>query len=247
MNALSELTKQKSYDRGVGVDIDRQGRIWFSTYSEGIFIYDPETEQTKPVFSDHAMQLKTGESNLRIYCDRDGIVWTSDWGGKGIYALLPFNPPVKRYAANPSAKNTLSSGLISMIVPGPQGKLWLGTADGLNIFDPVTETFEVLREKDLPGIKGTSILPLYIDTIQQKAWLNAGSRETYQRYLRMSMYEMDIKTRKCSRIVFMDGSKRVDTFSVAPGWEKPYKNGIIFVMSCTAFLNLKRAVWLQTW
>ncbi len=44
----------------------------------------------------------------------------------------------------------------------------------------------------------------------------------------MSMYEMDIKTRKCSRIVFMDGSKRIDTFSVAPGWERPYKNGIIF-------------------
>ena len=228
VDALKELIKQKSYDRGVGVDIDRQGRIWFSTYSEGIFIYDPETEQAKPVFSDHDIQLKTGESNLHIYCDRDGIVWTSDWLGKGIYALLPFNPTVKRYAANPSAKNTLSNGLIATIVPGPQGKLWLGTADGLNIFDPVTETFEVLREKDLPGIKGTSILPLYIDTIKQKAWLNAGSGETYQRYLGMSMYEMDIKTRKCSRIVFMDGSKRIDTFSVAPGWERPYKNGIIF-------------------
>ena len=222
------MIKQKSYDRGVGVDIDRQGRIWFSTFSEGIFIYDPETEQTKPVFSDHDMQLKTGEANLHIYCDRDGIVWTSDWGGNGIYALLPFNPPVKRYAANPSAKNTLSNGLIATIVPGPQGKLWLGTADGLNIFDPVTETFEVLREKDLPGIKGTSILPLYIDTIQQKAWLKAGSSETDQRYLGMSMYEMDIKTRKCSRIVFMDGSKRIDTFSVTAGWERPYKNGIIF-------------------
>ena len=174
------------------------------------------------------MQLKTGEDNLHIYCDRDGIVWTSDWLGKGIYALLPFNPPVKRYAANPSAKNTLSNGLIATIVPGPQGKLWLGTADGLNIFDPVTETFEVLREKDLPGIKGTSILPLYIDTIQQKAWLNAGSQETEQQYLGMSMYEMDIKTRKCSRIVFMDGSKRIDTFSVQHGLVRPYKNGIIF-------------------
>ena len=89
--------------------------------------------------------------------------------------MLPNDPLIKRYAADPSAKNTLSSGLIATIVPGPQGKLWLGTADGLNIFDPVTETFEVLTAKDMPGIKGTSIIPLYIDTIQQKAWLNAGS------------------------------------------------------------------------
>ncbi len=228
IEACNKLTKEKSYDRGVGVDIDRQGRIWFSTYAEGIFIYDPETDFIKPLFSDPSLQLSVGENNLHIYCDPDGIVWTSDWLGKGVYALLPFNPLVKRYAANPSAKNTLSSDLISTIVPGPQGKLWLGTADGLNIFDPVTETFEVLREKDLPGIKGTSILPLYIDTVQQKAWLNAGSRESEQRYFGMSMYEMDIKTRKCSHIVFMDGSKRIDTFSVMVGWEKPYKNGIIF-------------------
>ena len=90
VDALKELIKQKSYDRGVGVDIDRQGRIWFSTFSEGIFIYDPETEQTKPVFSDHDMQLKTGEANLHIYCDRDGIVWTSDWARKWNLCVAAF-------------------------------------------------------------------------------------------------------------------------------------------------------------
>jgi two-component sensor histidine kinase len=44
----------------------------------------------------------------------------------------------------------------------------------------------------------------------------------------MSMYEMDIKTRKCSRVIFMDGSKQIDTFSVLNGFVKQYKNGIIF-------------------
>ena len=68
----------------------------------------------------------------------------------------------------------------------PQGKLWIGTADGINIFDPLTETFEVLREKDLPGIKGTAIIPLYIDTVRQKAWLNAGSQETFEQYFGMT-------------------------------------------------------------
>jgi hypothetical protein len=138
-------------------------------------------------------------------------------------------------------KNALSSGLISTIIPGPQGKLWLGTADGLNIFDPATETFEVLREKDLPGIKGTSILPLYIDTIQQKAWLNAGSQQTYQQYFGMSMYEMDIKTRKCSRIVFMDGAKRIDTFRVLHGMVRPYKNGIIFCDELHGVFEIKES------
>ena len=72
--------------------------------------------------------------------------------------------------------------MISTIFAGPEGKLWIGTADGLNIFDPETEKFEVLREKDLPGINGTAIIPLYIDTVRQKAWLNAGSQKQYFGY-----------------------------------------------------------------
>ena len=57
------------------------------------------------------------------------------------------------------------------------GKMWIGTADGLNIFDPETEKFEVLREKDLPGIKGPISHLLYIDTVRQKAWLEAMIRK----------------------------------------------------------------------
>ena len=79
VDALKELIKSKNYDRGVGVDIDRQGRIWFSTYSEGIFIYDPETEQCESHFQILLCKKAQEKTNLRLYCDRDGIVWTSNW------------------------------------------------------------------------------------------------------------------------------------------------------------------------
>jgi len=130
--------------------------------------------------------------------------------------------------AKPGEKNSLSSGLVSTIIPGPQGKLWLGTADGINIFDPLTESFEVLREKDLPGAKGTAIIPLYIDTVRQLAWLNAGSQETTEQYFGMNMYEMDLKTKKCRRIVFKNGSMQIDTFSVLHTLVRSYRNGILF-------------------
>jgi hypothetical protein len=44
----------------------------------------------------------------------------------------------------------------------------------------------------------------------------------------MAMYEMDIRTRQCRRIVFRDGSRPIDTFVIAPTLVRPYKNGIIF-------------------
>ncbi len=226
-NALNELIKLNGYDRWVGITLDREGNIWQATRPKGILIYDPKTEKVQQLFSDTVLQRNTGEANFHIYCDRDGIVWISNWMKKGIYELLPFNPLMKRYTANPNHKDSLSSGWITTIVPGPQGKLWIGTADGLNIFDPGTETFEVLREKDLPDIKGKAIIPLYVDTINQKAWLNAGSQETDEQYFNMAMYEMDIKTRKCRRIVFMKGSTPMDTFSIPHALVSPYKNGII--------------------
>ena len=228
-SALREFTKQKDYERGVGIDIDHNGRIWFSTYLKGIFIYDPKTERVRPAFCDPELQKRTGKANLHIYCDAEGIIWTCNWEQQGIYELIPFCTVVKGYSANPREKNSLSSGLISTIIPGPQGKVWMGTADGINIFDPVTETFDVLREKDLPGLKGTAIIPICIDTLKHKAWVNAGSQKTPREYFNMSMYEMDLQTRRCKRIIFFDGPKQIDSFSVPPTLVRPYKGGIIFV------------------
>jgi hypothetical protein len=226
VEALNDLLKLKEYDRYVGIDIDQQGRIWFAGF-KGILIYDPQTKQLKPALSDPILQPQAGVYNLHIYIDRDGIVWTSNWNGLGIYQLIPYEPLAKRYTASSGKKDSLSSALISTIIPGPGGKLWIGTADGLNIFDPVTETFEVLRQKDFPGLKGTAILPLYIDTIQQKAWLHAGTHNIYE-YYSMRMYEMDMKTKQCKLIVLKDGSAIIDKVIMAHTLIKSYKGGLIF-------------------
>jgi signal transduction histidine kinase/streptogramin lyase len=227
IETLSNPADAKDYNRGVGIDIDRNGRIWFSSYFKGIFIYDPETNQMEAAFSD-TLQYITGDANMHLYCDPEGIVWTSNWNGNGIYQLIPANQPIKRYLPKPGEKNSLSSGLVSTIIQGPQGKLWMGTADGINIFDPLKESFEVLREKDLPGVKGTAIIPLYIDTVRQVAWLNAGSQETYEKYFGMTMYEMDLKTRKCIPIVFKKGPERIGTFAVLHTLVRPFRDGILF-------------------
>ena len=224
--ALNDYVKSKDYDRDVGIDIDINGRIWFATRSNGILIYDPKTETVHPLFSNQDPQKKAGEANLHIYCDRDGIVWTSNYGSFGIYELLPFNHSIKRYAAKRGMQGSLSDDFVVTIIPAAQGKMWIGTYDGINIFDPSTEKFEVLREKDLPGIRGKAIVPVHIDTVRQKAWLYAVS-DTMNFYDRGSMYEMDMKTRKCRQITFRDGAKKFDNLIIDPNYIKAYKNGIL--------------------
>jgi signal transduction histidine kinase/ligand-binding sensor domain-containing protein len=226
VDALKELIKFKDYDRGVGIDIDAKGRVWSSTFSNGIFIYDPETEQVRTPLSDTSLQKLAGEANLRLYCDRDGIVWTSKWNlNGGVYELLPYNPSAKRYAADPKLPGSLSNKNIENILPGPMGKMWIGTADGLNIFDPETEKFETLREKDLPGIKGSMIAPVYIDTVRQKVWLGAMIEKGTERVV--TIYEMNLETRECRPIIFRDRSRQFDKTFFYGEQVRPYKNGLL--------------------
>ena len=227
VDALKKLINFKNYDRGVGIDIDPNGRVWFASYPNNILIYDPETEELQKPLSDTSLQKRAGEYNVRLYCDRDGIVWTSNFMFNGVYELLPYNPPVKRYAPDPKLPGSLSNKNIVTIVPGPAGKMWMGTLDGLNIFDPVSERFEVLREKDLPGIRGKLILPLVIDTIHQKAWLEAGSiAQTGQ--LVGDIYEMNLETRECRPIIFRDGSRQFGKIAIGNyRLVKAYKNGLL--------------------
>ena len=237
IDALSELLRSKKYEREVGVDIDTTGKVWFSTRSNGILIYDPKSNSLQQLSSDPALQQKIGGSSHHIYCDRDGIGWTTCWGGAGgIFELLPFNPPVKRYAPNPKVSDSLSNGFIYSIIPADNDRIWIGTEDGLNIFDSKTEKFEVLREKELPGISGPVIIPLRIDTIDQKAWLSAGTKN---RIFNMPIYEMDMRTRKCSSVVLRNGSSQVDDFTVIPIFITPYQKGLAIPADYEGLFELK--------
>ena len=103
---------------------------------------------------------------------------------------------------------------------------------------PLTEKFEVLREKDLPGIRGTAIIPVYIDTVRQKAWLYANVLIAPKIY-KTDVYEMDIKTRKCRRIIFRDGTRQLDSLVFDPTLVRPYKDGILAVVDIYGLFEVK--------
>jgi signal transduction histidine kinase len=106
----------------------------------------------------------------------------------------------------------------------------------LNIFDPETEAFEVLRAKDLPGIRGTVIVPMLIDPIRQKAWLNAGYDEQGNA---MDLYEMDIPSRKCRLVYFRDKSKQLIRSNLLYAHFHPYKDGLLLWDEARGLFEMK--------
>lgn len=233
LDAFKDILKQTHYWPLPGISLDPQGRIWLITVSNGILIFDPADQVVKPFFSTAELRIE-GVAGF-IYCGPDGMVWTgsSTYNRKSMYQFNPVRPSVIRYVADTANPLALSHKWVASMVRAPQGKLWIGTWDGLDIFDQTTSLFKVLREKDMPGLKGKNIIPVVIDTIRQKAWIKAWPPG--------AMYEMDIKNRKCRELTIHD-----TTFNHRLSWDmsaeevRPFQKGIIFPIGGEGIFSVKK-------
>ena len=194
IDAMNELIKLNNYDRFVGIDLDRQGRVWLATQPKGMIVYDPYKRSIILPFSkDSVLGKDVAAANISIYCDRNNIVWSGFWLPKGLYQLIPYSPTVKQYTED-NKPHDLSDNFVYNCVNGNTGMAWIGTRFGLDIFDPQKDSSKILRKNDLPGFKGKKIIPAGIDTIAQKAWLLSEA----------GFFEMDIRTHRCKELIFKD-------------------------------------------
>ncbi|CAN5541058.1 hypothetical protein BH10BAC3_BH10BAC3_14490 [soil metagenome] len=199
VNAMNEVVSLKAYERFVGIDLDRQGRVWLCAAPKGMVVYDPNKQTiTFPFSKDSVLQKDVSVANMCIYCDDHNMVWSGFWLSRGIYQLIPYSPTVQEYLADDKAGG-LSDNAIFNCVNGNNGTVWMGTISGLNIFDPQKETFTVLQSKDLPGFKGNQIVPAGIDTMAKKIWLHSNA----------GLFEMDLLTHKCKKIIFKDTGYKI--------------------------------------
>ena len=235
IDAFKGIMSSTQYRSSPGIGLDPQGCVWITTMFNGVLIFDP----AKQVGRQFVLNSKRSNKEIPgftwfIYCDPDGIVWSGN--GDAMKPIDQFNPiraSVFRYIADTAKAWSLSHKWVSSIVNGPQSKLWIGTWDGLDIFDPITGLFKVLREKDLPGFKGKNIIPVVVDTFQQKAWIKAWAPD--------AMFEMDIRTRKCRKLTIHD-----TTFNQRLTWDieaevvRPFHKGIIFPINGEGIFSVKK-------
>jgi hypothetical protein len=219
---MDQILADKNYSRMVGIDIDQNGKIWFATSPEGLLIYDPEQRTIVKPLVNSPLQQATAEGNLKIYCAADGMVWLSYWSLKGIYQIIPHLQSVSQYAETPHHPDSLSSLNIQNMVNAGDGNIWLGTGtNGLNIFNIHTNRFKHLNEKDFAGMTGVAIVPMVIDTIRKKAWLNAGPPD--------KVYVLDMATKRCAEVIFQDNSgKPIKPVNIINFVSAPFGDGCIF-------------------
>lgn len=149
------------------INEDVTGAIWIGTFA-GMNKYDPRTQKVKyyPSFNDSSAGPKD-DIGWMAYTSHDGVLWFSTLGMGNIYYVDPFLKKIKHYDIGDQVNciyqespgifwiGTQLTGLIrrdrmtgtqkgfpfprvSSIRPHEGGKLWIGTDDGVFLFDPET-------------------------------------------------------------------------------------------------------------
>jgi len=130
---------------GVLASQNKPGFIYIGTRGDGLNILDNKSQEfTKVRFN--ADNDMFGGSVRSIGETIDGSVYIGTWGD-GLIKLDEQYNEVARYSHDPDNQLSLSDNRVRVIKPDNQGNLWIGTNNGLNIFNPDKETFQPVASR----------------------------------------------------------------------------------------------------
>jgi signal transduction histidine kinase/CheY-like chemotaxis protein/ligand-binding sensor domain-containing protein len=143
---------------------DRQKNIWTSVYLEGVSKYDRKTN--KFTHYKHDPKDKNSLSNNNawdIFEDSKGNLWIGTHHG-GLDLMDRTTGRFVHHMFDAANTKSLSNNYVSAIYEDKKKNLWIGTENGLNLFDPVSNSFTRFYSDDKPGsLSNNSILSLFED------------------------------------------------------------------------------------
>lgn len=151
---------------------DSKGIIWIGTLNNGLNAYNRETGNFTRFT--HSLSDPNSISHNKIWSmfeDDKGNFWVGTHGfGLNKYDRVRGTFTLYSYSAN--NENSISDNFINVIRQDSDGYLWIGTINGLNRFDPDTETFT--RYTTNEGLPNNVIYGI-IEDYRGHLWLSTNS------------------------------------------------------------------------
>lgn len=140
---------------------DKKG-LWIITYHVGIHYYNIETQQFTHLYEHNVKGMGGLKSN--VACDDGrGRLYVGHYE-KGLSVISLKDSTIRRYMPIPDDPNSLPSTIINALCVDEQGNVWVGTNNGLSIFNPDTGKFTTFKHE--PGNEN-SLLSNYVMDIKQ--------------------------------------------------------------------------------
>jgi signal transduction histidine kinase/ligand-binding sensor domain-containing protein/CheY-like chemotaxis protein len=150
-------------DRIFALHTDSGGQLWVGT-DAGLSLYDGGKEDFVNVDL-HAGGGPSGEVRVRsIHSDREGALWVGTLD-KGLIRIEQRTSRVTWFRHDAQVSGSLSHDRVLAILEDDAKRLWVATADGLNLFDRTTQRFTRYgRDADNPqSLRNDDIMSLYQD------------------------------------------------------------------------------------
>ncbi len=151
------------------IDQTRDGTLWFGGDGDGIFLLpaeEPEAFSRYPADPRVAASLSSAST---FYEARDGILWIGTFTG-GLVGLDRSRDDFVHYLI----RDGLPSDTIQAIEEDDEGRLWVGTNNGLSRFDPATKSFRNYDVED--GLQGNGFSVNCSSTSSTGEMIFCGSR-----------------------------------------------------------------------
>ncbi len=115
-------------------DGDNPDLMWLST-AKGLVCFNKKTEKFKTFGHDNSWDL---------FEDEDGFIWFSTWG-RGLGKFDKTNQKFEYLCHDPDNPESISDNLLIPLFTASDGSIWIGTENGLNLFDKKRKTFRSFR------------------------------------------------------------------------------------------------------
>jgi len=121
---------------------DEKGRIWIGTEDGGINIYDPAKGSFEYIMSRENDPASISENCIKAFLDDNkGNMWIGTFLG-GIDVLNLQTGEISHFRNIAGENGTLSDNRVWSLCMDNQGNIWVGTSAGIDLFDPVTNSFK---------------------------------------------------------------------------------------------------------
>ncbi|SMO40301.1 Signal transduction histidine kinase [Saccharicrinis carchari] len=137
-----ELRNNNIYKMAESAD----GKIWIVTYTDGIAIYDPESNSFTNIMHQPGIDNGLSSNNLRtILIDSKQNIWVGT-RDKGVDVLDYKNNRWRHYSSDSADPFSLPNNDIRSIFEDSNGEIWIGThGAGLARFNQANNNFKVYR------------------------------------------------------------------------------------------------------
>ena len=141
--------------------IDRSQNLWAGTL-KGI----SKTDLKPARFTLYRRDTTTSSVNLlgnviaSIYKDGEGLIWVGNWG-QGLNILNRNTGAVEHFSSLLKGNHYIPNDFVHVIFADEQKNMWIGTRDGIFVFDKTKQRFvrlnEFFKNKNLPNFQGMRI------------------------------------------------------------------------------------------